>query len=672
MNTSTAIAALREARPPASDPFTYLTLIEPHLSPEVLPELDSILQDADLTQTIGWDLVNKLVKLPGCETCLETIARLGNPREVILKVNETLGRLDADDGYEADEENTKLAAIDDVSYTHKFIALVGMLPILHSRIKTKFPSRFLADTLTAVFNAYAQNPDEEMTAAVVNMVHSLSGRRRPTLPSRKSSVNVANPAQDGDASKNAPDPEADDEREDQAGDSAEAAMQQRMLLSFVTCVLEVYANKNDMAWSGRLYEYYRPDKIVSGPGRITALASFRENPQLLAKDALIGQLVALITDLGLASCSRGFIEQLRDGPVQTNPFELFEDATEPDDIPLSTGGCIVLIAYWVFSSTIFDARRPKPDMYIFPDHLALLDKVLGGDEPDEIVGALPGVVEALVALGLWLEENKFISSAPPSPLAKPTSSGEKDEEEPSSDFMRFIHFSTLIALYHRSKLTKNAAVALAGQVLKFNPDQDDRLRILYDILENCDFASVKAVALNWFRDELVAASTAGAALDPNGGASSSSSGSIFASPQAMDTVQYVVFPNLMAEFKDASVEELEDKIQEYILFYMQAVNFGLFLWLDGSRWEAVLPANLDATVRERWWEPLVDALERIQGRKGKNDEGEVIGDLDVLKERLRLLGEAKGFAGGGGSEDGEATDEKGSGGKKDEPVDERA
>lgn len=291
-------------------------------------------------------------------------------------------------------------------------------------------------------------------------------------------------------------------------------------------------------------------------------------------------------------------------------------------------------------------------MYIFPDHLALLNKVLGGDEPDEVIAALPGVVEALVALGLWLEENKFISSAPPSPLAKPTTG--TAEEEPSSDFMRFIHFSTLIGLYHPTKLTKNAAIALAGQVLKFNPDQDDKLRILYDILENCDFASVKAVALNWFRDELVDAAT-----------SNSNGGSIFASPQAMDTVQYVVFPNLMAEFKDAGADELEQRIREDILFYMQAVNFGLFLWTNSAKWEAVLPGNLDATVRERWWEPLVGALNRIKKGKGKGkdiageeeeDEGEVFGELEVLRERLRLLGEAQGFAGGSGEEE---TDNKG-------------
>ena len=126
MDASSAISAHQEARPPATDPFTYLTLIETHLSPEILPELDHILQDAELTQTIGWDLVDKLVKLPGCETCLETIARLGNPREVIIKVNEALSQLDVDEGYEADEEDQKLTATDDVSYTHNFLSPLNM------------------------------------------------------------------------------------------------------------------------------------------------------------------------------------------------------------------------------------------------------------------------------------------------------------------------------------------------------------------------------------------------------------------------------------------------------------------------------------------------------------------------------------------------------------------
>jgi hypothetical protein len=286
-----AIEAIREARPPATDRFTYLTIIEANLCREVLPTLNEVLQDAELTQEIGWDLVNNLASLPGAEDCLETVARLGNPREVILKVLETLellgeGEAEEEEGEEEQEEDTKDPV---VSSTHKFITLLGMLAILHKRIKTKYPSRFLAQTLQTVYSTY--RPNQEMTASVINLIHSLSPHRRPPLPSRKSSVNVANPDQDGDASKNAPDPEADrDERED---DPSEVELQQKLLLSFATCILEAYVNGNDMAWAARLLEFYNPDKIV--PGRRTLMAAFREEQELLARDAIVGKLVVSVS-----------------------------------------------------------------------------------------------------------------------------------------------------------------------------------------------------------------------------------------------------------------------------------------------------------------------------------------------------------------------------------------
>jgi Uncharacterised protein family, YAP/Alf4/glomulin len=281
-----AIAAIRDARPPVTDRFTYLTIIEANLSSAVLPALDEILQDAELTQDIGWDLVYNLVNLPGSDACLETIARLGNPREVILKVLETLELLyQGEDDYRPNNEGEGSPEPEAaVPLTHRFITLLGMLAILHKRIKTKYPSRFLAQTLQTVYHSF--RPSQEMTASVINLVHSLSGRRRPPLPSRKSSVNVANPDQDGDASKNAPDPEAE---KDDTEDPTEGDMQQKMLLSFATCILEGYVNGNDMAWAARLLEFYNPEKNV--PGRPTLMAAFREDQELLARDAIVGQLV---------------------------------------------------------------------------------------------------------------------------------------------------------------------------------------------------------------------------------------------------------------------------------------------------------------------------------------------------------------------------------------------
>lgn len=303
-DTSNAIEAITESRPPATDRFTYLTIVEKFISPDILPALNDILQDAQLTQEIGWDLVDMLVPVQGCEPCLETVARLGNPRETIIKVLEVLEGLeedaadDGENGFSGDDANndanngeeagpTRDTTKSPQEVTRRFIILLGMLAILHKRIKTKYPSRFLATSLLTVYRTY--QPNQEMTASVINLVHSLAGlsgqHARPPLPTRKSSIEVANPDQYGDSSKNAPDPEAEHEEDP----SEEEEIQRRLLLSFTSCVLESYVNANDMQWSRRLLEFYNPEKIV--PGRKTATLAFRENPELANRDNVVGKLV---------------------------------------------------------------------------------------------------------------------------------------------------------------------------------------------------------------------------------------------------------------------------------------------------------------------------------------------------------------------------------------------
>ncbi|AEO58020.1 hypothetical protein MYCTH_2035048, partial [Thermothelomyces thermophilus ATCC 42464] len=527
-------------------------------------------------------LVSNLVGLPGSETCLETIARLGNPREVILKVLETLELLEAEeredeenDAEEDGEQTTRPKPA--VSPTHRFVTLLGMLAILHKRIKTKYPSRFLAQTLQTVFRTY--HPNQEMTASVLNLVHSLSGQRRPPLPSRQSSVNVANPDQTGDASKNAPDPEAD---RDGGEDPDETELQQRLLLSFATCILEAYANGNEMSWAARLLEFYTPDKLV--PGRRTVMAAFREEQDLLSRDSIVGKLVALIGDLGLVSCTKDFVHQLCNEPIHRIPLEE-PDLSSPEKISLSTGGCVCLLAYWVFSSAVFGAIHPQPEMHVFPEHFAVLDKFLQDDAHSQIQNSV-GTTEALVAIGLWLQFNNRISDNPASSLANPTTS----PEDPTSDFMRYVHLTTLIALYHPSILVRNAASALAGSILHADPEDEDRLRILEDLLENCMFATLKARAVAWLREELLAASSL-----PSSSSSSlpfrrqegqgqeeqeqpaASRTGLFATPQALETVQYAVFPP-MASLLDLPTLELVEHLTAHMPFLMQAVNFALFLW----------------------------------------------------------------------------------------------
>jgi hypothetical protein len=200
--SSEAIAAISESFPPATDYLTYLTIIESHLSPELLPSLNDILQDAQLTQNIGWDLIHLLLPLPGSEKCLATVARLGNPREVILKVTEALQILDWDE----DAEEGSVGP----DSTNKFCTLTNLLSILHPRIKTKYPSRFLSTSLMAILSAF--RPSNQATLAIISFVHTISGKKRPALPGRKSSLKIPTTTlEDTQSDASAPDPEAQDE-----------------------------------------------------------------------------------------------------------------------------------------------------------------------------------------------------------------------------------------------------------------------------------------------------------------------------------------------------------------------------------------------------------------------------------------------------------------------------
>lgn len=291
---------LTESRPPATDAATYLTIVEMSLSPEILPALHEILEDVELTNDIGWDMVEMLISVPGSEDCLESIARLGNPREVILKVLEVMDKRcsggaqandDEDEGKEEEEEGEdgqmtgEIGKVQDPLAHKHFVTLCGMLGILHKRLQVKAPSRFLHTTLETVSRCYDAT-DASSTAAVIALVQSLARRTRPPLPTRKSSTKLDTPFQDSDPAKTAPDPEGEG-----AGQANEGEHQSitRLLQSFMTCVIEAYVNSNGLEWASRMLEYTYPERIV--PGRQTMMQAFKETDELQSRDALVGQLV---------------------------------------------------------------------------------------------------------------------------------------------------------------------------------------------------------------------------------------------------------------------------------------------------------------------------------------------------------------------------------------------
>lgn len=590
-----AIQRLHESKPPATDTFTYLTIIETNLSPEILPALHEVLEDAELTADIGWDLVEMLISVPGSQNCLETIARLGNPREVILKVVEVL------------ESNSESSEAGDASASANFITLVGMLGILHRRLQVKAPSRFLHTTLQTVYQAY--NPQgAETTAAVIDLVRSLSGRKRPALPTRQSSAKLETPFQESDMSKSAPDPEGD---AGQTGEG-ESELVSRILQSFVTSILEAYVNSNSLEWAARHLEYCNPERIV--PGKPTMLQMFKQVEELQARDALVGQLVSVARDLGLAKLPSDEVKKVLQSPFAVNPLSVEPDARHPDAIKLSTGGFLCLTAYRMFASDIFDADYEQPDAHIFPEHHNLFKRFLG-DEPQTQIENNPGTVEALIVIALWLYDQKRIS-------------GRKAADDKDATFMSYHHLLTLVSVFHPSIRVRNAATVLAGYILHQDPDEEDRLNILEDLLENCMFSSLQACAVTWLREEIIAARKAG-------------SKGRFADPGCLDTLQYTLFQDL-EYLAETDMEALWEFWIQNAPFHLQVANFALFLF-GGQDYKNLAPAGMAAAIEHRYVKPLLAAAQRLreEGAKksseGSEQEAEVLMQLGILTDVLERV-----------------------------------
>lgn len=308
---------LIQALPPATDYLTYLTLIEYQLTPARLPILHQVLQDETLTTNIGWDLVQILLPfLPASQDCLDDVARLGNPREVILRVSDALMKLEAteeegdddEDGEEEDGDTIDRTADAGSSSSSsrklplhilQFTTLLSMLSVVHDRIKTRFPSRFVAASLQAALEAYTEFPSAETTAAMLEFLRDLSGKKRPALPPRNLSEQLITHSTEASA----PDPEADSDAKDSdystTTKSTEQELIHRLMQFGLVEVLKTYIlhctskpSPPGMLWTVRLLEKLHPGSTLDPAGSFTN--EFETVERLKERDRTVGKIVVRI------------------------------------------------------------------------------------------------------------------------------------------------------------------------------------------------------------------------------------------------------------------------------------------------------------------------------------------------------------------------------------------
>ncbi|KAF1359780.1 DUF1760-domain-containing protein [Lizonia empirigonia] len=573
---------LLAARPPATDPITYLTIVEYNLTEENLPVLHQVLQDGELTANIGWDLIHLLLPLlPASEECLQDIATKGNPRECVLKVTEALRLLEfgdsreetddeGDDGAEGVDLKLKVPDIGvgesstSPAFSRtvlppvallKFETLLDLLATLHRRVKTKFPSRFLSTSLQAVLVAFnrANAHQEELTLATIKLVKTLSGTKRPHLPSRRSSGNLL-------SRTNTNQSQVDPEAQNEAPNVDETTLVNRLLQSFITHILEDYilslTSDDDvpgLSWASRLMEKYEPQRIPNKPNYQKYADRFSEDEDLRSRTAILGQVVALTEDLGLKT--EELVATILDSEIEKRGVPGTED--EPPataaDIPLSRTGALILYTARNVRQELYAAAQSgeRTSIPIFPGHATILKNFVGALGP-QTVGLEPeALLDTILAIGLIALENNNV--------------GEPQDDE---SFAQYLQTVSLISANTPSPSLRGHAHYLTTTILRSHPHDLVRLTFIRDTLEHCPYENLKASAVSWLKGETLEANS------PRG-ADDESEISIFATPVALQTVAPYLWPDLSSHYASMSVEVSDSWMQfrQELGFYVAALNF---------------------------------------------------------------------------------------------------
>ncbi|EFR04792.1 hypothetical protein MGYG_07799 [Nannizzia gypsea CBS 118893] len=483
------------ALPPATDYLTYLTLVEYQLTPARLPVLHQVLQDETLTINIGWDLVNILLPLlPHSRECLDDVARLGNPREVILRVSEALMKLHAaeDESQQDEDEGTD----DQQAGEHQrlplhiiqFNCLLSMLSTLHSRIKTKYTSRFIATSLHAVLEAYTEFPTTETTAAILELLRDLSGKKRPALPPRC----LSEKALTRSTGDKAPDPEADEHAEGDSSDEArEEKLTQRFLQFGLIETLKTYLlqcvdepGPSGMQWAIRVQE--KLDTPRAKGAIPTCLDQFHNVEYLRERDTTLGKIVALSRDFGLETevLQKIIFKGENDLPP---PLDFDNLPKSPDDIPLERHGCILLLAARCVTATLFGSGALKQPLHLYPDIVNILLNFLGDyASPYTAAGGEPtALIDSILSLAA---------------VAKTSTPEDAEDEE---GFKTLVYGLTACSRGPAQFRSFTRLGSIPARAFHAYPDIQARYNLILEILSEDESEYARLPALQWLKEELI-------------------------------------------------------------------------------------------------------------------------------------------------------------------------
>jgi hypothetical protein len=288
-------------------------------------------------------------------------------------------------------------------------------------------------------------------------------------------------------------------------------------------------------------------------------------------------------------------------------------------VPLSRAGSLYLVAYYVFSSVIFDANVSLPPMSLFPGHAKLIQQFLGTSGPTTVGSEETAVIDSLLAIGLWLEKsNKFVSG----PL----------EDE---DFLQYLQTLSLLSANTPDPNLRYGAHTLLSLILHAHPVDRIRLTFIVDTLENCPYETLRASAVGWLKEELITAHER-------------KSENVFSSTVALASAQPYLFPDTSA-LAQATDSEAWEEFRQSFPFHMAVLNLLYFARADA--YAAVVPSGMLTVAEEIYLTPLrtMQGCLRASLQPGgeiykslaESEVGAAAAEVDLFGQRIEMSAEVK-------------------------------
>ena len=258
------------------------------------------------------------------------------------------------------------------------------------------------------------------------------------------------------------------------------------------------------------------------------------------------------------------VEELLSTITKPDELDLEEEQELPSsasDVPLSKTGSVYILATRAASSTLFDAPASIPSLSLVPDFAGILASSLGDSATGSTGAESEPLIDAVLFLGFLI-----INSQPDIPAG-----GDNDHV-----FNNVLQRLSLLSANMPSPVLRYHAHLLTSTILHLNPSENSRLAFIRDTLEHCPFENLKASAIGWLKDEILAAEKFEQSKDV-----SHAETSIFATSAALTTLAPFIFPNPEKLMEGQSITDRYYTFQTYQPFYLAALNL-LYLLLSSA------------------------------------------------------------------------------------------